>query len=135
MSTEQERKSTMWRGYSRSLPESALEEYFSRGRKLLSITVNGIPLDRVRFGEDGDDWAKTFDFCPECGAQPGMVHVPPCDIESCPNCKGQLLSCSCHVATLGPEWEQFERERQYCDEVFQTLGRDPRRDPPKNQIN
>jgi hypothetical protein len=37
------------------------------------------------------DWSA----CPDCGAQKGQFHTDACDIEGCPNCHCQLLSCDC----------------------------------------
>lgn len=33
--------------------------------------------------------------CRDCGVLPGKYHHPGCDMEICPKCKGQLISCRC----------------------------------------
>lgn len=38
---------------------------------------------------------RTDDRCPDCGAAWGTLHHPGCDMEECPWCRGQLISCGC----------------------------------------
>jgi len=33
--------------------------------------------------------------CGGCGVTPGGFHHPGCDLQRCPVCRGQLLSCGC----------------------------------------
>ncbi len=33
--------------------------------------------------------------CHDCGIKHGYSHHPGCDVEHCPKCKGQLISCGC----------------------------------------
>lgn len=34
-------------------------------------------------------------ICHDCGISKGGKHHPGCDMERCPRCGGQLISCSC----------------------------------------
>lgn len=44
-------------------------------------------------GEPGETVAG--DRCPDCGVRPGTFHRQGCDVERCPYCGGQLISCDC----------------------------------------
>ncbi len=44
--------------------------------------------------------------CHDCGVEPGALHEPGCDIESCPLCGGQLISCGCDPPQL-MDWERL----------------------------
>lgn len=53
---------------------------------------------RIRFGQESDFADLGIDSCHDCGAQQGTLHATLCDMEVCPACGGQLLSCDCeHV--------------------------------------
>lgn len=39
--------------------------------------------------------------CPDCGAEIGQLHAPTCDVEQCPYCGHQLLSCCCDGLGIG----------------------------------
>jgi hypothetical protein len=43
---------------------------------------------RAPWGDDGKP-------CHDCGAPVGQVHHLGCDVEECPICHGQLISCAC----------------------------------------
>ena len=38
-----------------------------------------------------------FGRCGDCGAKNGQFHHGNCDVERCPKCGGQLISCDCDV--------------------------------------
>lgn len=54
---------------------------------------DSIPTKRIPYGS-----AMTFppvDRCHDCGAKPWFLHHPGCDVELCPRCLGQAISCGC----------------------------------------
>ena len=66
------------------------------------LQVAGQVYERVRFGQESGNRWEEFDFCPECGVSHGGLHHPGCDIEECPRCRTQYLSCDCGEVDDGP---------------------------------
>lgn len=56
-----------------------------------------IALPRVRYGDEKHDWKADKLPCHDCGVVKGQFHVPSCDVEECPSCGWQLLSCDCET--------------------------------------
>ncbi len=56
---------------------------------------NGKEFERIRYGNEEDDWGANDHPCGDCGVEKGEFHVPGCDVERCPSCSGQMIGCDC----------------------------------------
>lgn len=56
-----------------------------------SCTGNVIVIEDVKY----DPVPYTGTRCHDCGCPIGGTHHPNCDMERCPKCEGQLISCGC----------------------------------------
>ncbi len=60
-----------------------------------TVCIEGCVLPRIRYGNEGRDWGRADIPCHDCAAIKGEFHVPGCDMERCPACRGQAISCGC----------------------------------------
>lgn len=62
---------------------------------VLHYTIDGRRYRRVRYGKERPSWHADQRACHDCAVIEGELHVPGCDVEQCPACRGQAISCAC----------------------------------------
>lgn len=93
-----------------------------------TYTINDQVYQRIPYGQEKryDDFAlqhKQFDMipyaeeaqlhpCNHCKVKAGEYHIPGCDVEECPKCENQSISCSC-TSWNTFQWNDFEEIREY----------------------
>lgn len=68
------------------------------------INSDGVIRERVKLGdehkyiEDKEVSLYVWPYCDDCTAKQGEYHLEHCDLEICPFCYGQALSCDCGLS-------------------------------------
>jgi hypothetical protein len=72
-----------------------------RAQTLKHYRIGGELFARIKYGDECFGWRVATTPCHDCAVTEGQFHVPGCDVEECPNCHTQLLSCECDVWDVG----------------------------------
>lgn len=81
------------------------DEIIEEQTKLILI-IDSKEYLRIRFGAS-DEWTDidlnySIYPCHDCGVIKGQIHLLDCDMERCPRCKEQLISCGCYYQYSEP---------------------------------
>ena len=72
---------------------SEWEAEFKRAQAVTQLVINSRELERVRYGEE--ETVRDLPKCEDCSAPKGSLHLFGCDLEECPRCGGQIITCDC----------------------------------------
>jgi hypothetical protein len=108
------RKTVEFRG--REMAEGWPERILEAQRKT-TCRRDGKDIDRVRYGDEQDDWGADKHPCGDCGAVKSEFHVPGCDVERCPSCQGQMINCECSSSK-----RSTKRAKQFSDKELEIVA-------------
>jgi hypothetical protein len=70
-------------------------EEIEAAQEMKTFLIGDTEYPRVRYGDEQEDWNADEVQCHDCAVIKGQYHVPGCDVEECPACGWQAISCEC----------------------------------------
>jgi hypothetical protein len=71
-----------------------------RAQDQATYVIGGRQYPRIRYGRERPRASAERAACHDCGVVQGELHVPGCDVEICPTCRGQAIGCGCEIEGL-----------------------------------
>jgi len=78
---------------SSDMSSSEWQADFKRAQAATQLVINSREYDRVPYGDE--EVPLNHPQCDDCGVPRGALHLLGCDLEQCPRCLGQVISCDC----------------------------------------
>jgi hypothetical protein len=61
------------------------------------LLIEGVRFSRIPYGSESESRGADTHPCRDCRVIKGEFHVSGCDVEECPCCHGQLITCDCEA--------------------------------------
>jgi hypothetical protein len=88
------------------------------------VHIAGRPVDMIPYGSE-PGLRRGVAPCGDCGVRRGHWHHPGCDLQRCPVCHRQLMSCGCHFDEDGEDSEVDDvRDDEWFDSSLEPFGVD-----------
>ena len=73
-------------------------EKLNKDQEARTYGHDGRDYTRIPYGSERDvDWGADVQPCHDCSAVKGELHAKGCDVERCPVCGGQVITCPCKL--------------------------------------
>ena len=85
-----------------------------------AVELHGTEYERLPYGVEPGWELSAHIPCHDCAVVKGQLHTDGCDVEACPRCFGQFLSCGCAIEE-GPPEDQIEPLEVQVERMRETL--------------